>query len=122
VIALSRRAPTQYFFYGLCRRRRVSRAPNCFGRVTFGGIDTTGASVRQRLATVAATVVGFVLVLGTGTRSYQVNDDAVMAGFASGDFTGNPDGRLVFIKPLVGFPLSWMYRVLPEIAWCGLTL
>ena len=46
---------------------------------------------------------------------YAGNDDALLASIPSGSFTGEPDGRMVFTGPLIGFPLAGLYSLWSEI-------
>lgn len=39
---------------------------------------------------------------------YGTNDDALIASISGGQITGMPDGHLIFINPLISFPISWL--------------
>ena len=39
---------------------------------------------------------------------YGTNDDALLASISGGQLTGEPNGHLVFINPLISFPISWL--------------
>ncbi len=67
------------------------------------------------------TVVACV-VAALSTVRFMVNDDAVMAGFASGDFTGRPSAHLVFIGILPGLFVSRLSMMTHALPWYTLTL
>jgi hypothetical protein len=46
---------------------------------------------------------------------YGTNDDALLASISGGQLTGAPDGYLVFINPLIGFPISWLQIVFDQL-------
>ena len=48
---------------------------------------------------------------------FEENDDIVMLLFASGDYTGTPEFRLVFINSIFGFLLSGLYSITKGIEW-----
>ena len=39
---------------------------------------------------------------------YGTNDDAIISSISNGQLTGNPDGHLIFLNPLISFPISWL--------------
>ena len=39
---------------------------------------------------------------------YGTNDDALISSISNGQLTGNPDGHLIFLNPLISFPISWL--------------
>lgn len=45
---------------------------------------------------------------------YGTNDDALLASISGGQLTGVPDGHLVFINPLISFPISWLQVVFDQ--------
>ncbi len=49
----------------------------------------------------------FVLPL-TKFAVYGTNDDALISSISNGQLTGNPDGHLIFLNPLISFPISWL--------------
>jgi hypothetical protein len=53
--------------------------------------------VSLRVVTAAAVVCVFLVVVSTGERGFETNDNSLMAAISSGDYTGSPDGRLVFV-------------------------
>jgi hypothetical protein len=63
-----------------------------------------------------------IITIPSGSRAFHTNDDAAMAALASGDFTGTPDGQLVFIEPLASYPLAWLYRLTGFVPWYGVAL
>ena len=46
---------------------------------------------------------------------YGTNDDALIASISSGQLTGSPEGHLVFINPLLSFPIAWLQSFLSNI-------
>ena len=46
---------------------------------------------------------------------YGTNDDALLASISGGQLTGAPDGHLVFINPLISFPISWLQIVFDQL-------
>jgi hypothetical protein len=49
----------------------------------------------------------FVLPL-TKFAVYGTTDDALISSISNGQLTGNPDGHLIFLNPLISFPISWL--------------
>ena len=41
---------------------------------------------------------------------YGTNDDALISSISSGQLTGNPDGHLIFLNPIISFPISWLQQ------------
>ena len=39
---------------------------------------------------------------------YGTNDDALISSISNGQLTGNPDGHLIFLNPIISFPISWL--------------
>jgi len=46
---------------------------------------------------------------------YGTNDDALIASISSGQLTGSPEGHLVFINPLLSFPIAWLQSFLSNL-------
>jgi hypothetical protein len=46
---------------------------------------------------------------------YGTNDDALIASISSGQLTGSPEGHLVFINPILSFPIAWLQLFLSNI-------
>ena len=42
---------------------------------------------------------------------YGTNDDALISSISNGQLTGNPDGHLIFLNPLISFPISWLQNL-----------
>ena len=51
------------------------------------------------------------------TCRFETCDDFIMKMIAAGSFTGTPDNHLIFIGSFLGLIMSFMYSVLPHIAW-----
>jgi len=45
---------------------------------------------------------------------YGTNDDALIASISNGQLTGQPNGYLVFLNPLISFPISWLQQIIPN--------
>jgi hypothetical protein len=45
---------------------------------------------------------------------YGTNDDALIASISNGQLTGQPNGYLVFLNPLISFPISWLQEIIPN--------
>ena len=69
----------------------------------------------------AASLAAF-LVMALWTTQYLTNDDATMAAFASGDYTGNPSPRLVFVGSVAGLALAVLHTLAQPVPWFALTL
>ena len=41
---------------------------------------------------------------------YGTNDDALISSISSGQLTDNPDGHLIFLNPIISFPISWLQQ------------
>jgi hypothetical protein len=42
---------------------------------------------------------------------YGTNDDALISSISNGQLTGNPNGHLIFLNPLISFPISWLQHI-----------
>lgn len=42
---------------------------------------------------------------------YGTNDDALIASISNGQLTGEPSGYLIFLNPLISFPIAWMQLI-----------
>jgi len=42
---------------------------------------------------------------------YGTNDDALISSISNGQLTGNPNGHLIFLNPLISFPISWLQQL-----------
>jgi hypothetical protein len=45
---------------------------------------------------------------------YGTNDDALIASISNGQLTGEPNGYLIFLNPLISFPIAWLQQLIPE--------
>ena len=52
-----------------------------------------------------------------GGMMYQTNDDTSIQNALSGDTTGAPYPFHQFISFIIGYPLSWLYSLIPSIQW-----
>lgn len=55
------------------------------------------------------------IVITVWQPGYAANDDAFLASIPSGSFSGQPDGRMVFTGPIIGFPLAGLYSLWPDV-------
>ena len=46
---------------------------------------------------------------------YGTNDDALISSISNGQLTGNPNGHLIFLNPLISFPISWLQHINNDI-------
>lgn len=46
---------------------------------------------------------------------YGTNDDAIISSISNGQLTGNPDGHLIFLNPIISFPISWLQHFSSQI-------
>ena len=46
---------------------------------------------------------------------YGTNDDALIASISSGQLTGTPEGHLIFINPILSFPMAWLQLILSDL-------
>ena len=60
-----------------------------------------------------AVLVGFKLL---GVLVYDTNDDALMAGLSYG-YYGAPEGKLIYINPILGELLAWLQSRIPALPW-----
>lgn len=67
------------------------------------------------------TAIFFILTSIILRIQFEENDDVVMLLIASGKHFGTPDGHLVFINYLFGYPLSSLYRIFPNYEWYTLS-
>lgn len=52
-----------------------------------------------------------------GHPFWLTNDDVTMSALASGGYTGRPTGQLGFVNGVLGWPVAWLYGIVPGIAW-----
>ena len=69
------------------------------------------------LSTLLFSTVFFVVSAIALPIRFEENDDVVMLLFASGQYTGTPEFRLVFINSVFGFLLSGLYSITKGIEW-----
>jgi hypothetical protein len=46
---------------------------------------------------------------------YGTNDDALISSISNGQLTGNPNGHLIFLNPLISYPISWLQQFNSDI-------
>ena len=45
---------------------------------------------------------------------FGTNDDALIASISNGQLTGEPNGYLIFLNPLISFPIAWLQQIIPN--------
>lgn len=53
---------------------------------------------------------------------FYTNDEILMRSIASGEFTGKPDGHLVYIMSALGWFIAFLYRMIPDVQWYDVLL
>ena len=82
------------------------------------GEPRVGATPRDIVVrSLLVVVLGSCAVLLLWTSTFMVNDDAVMAAFASGDYTGHPSAHLVFVSAFLGLILSGLHSIARPVPW-----
>ena len=66
------------------------------------------------LSQFAQTVFIYFFIPISESAVYGTNDDALIASISNGQLTGQPNGYLVFINPLISFPISWLQQIIPN--------
>jgi hypothetical protein len=89
------------------RPRLVERLP-----VVFRNDDVVSLALAMMV-----NVALFGLFLTFGASTYEVNDDTVMQGIASGFYSGHPDEHLVFTNVIIGRVLRFLYEGWPDYNW-----
>ena len=41
---------------------------------------------------------------------HGTNDDALISSISNGQLTGNPNGHLIFLNPMISYPISWLQQ------------
>ena len=47
---------------------------------------------------------------------YGTNDDSLLASIASGQLTGQIEPRLIFIQPIISYPITWLEVVFTTLS------
>ena len=58
-----------------------------------------------------------ILILLFANVKYEVSDDFMMEMVASGAYTGQPDPHIMFSNIILGWILSFFYRIFPNVSW-----
>jgi len=66
------------------------------------------------LAQFAQTVFIYFFIPISESAVYGTNDDALISSISNGQLTGQPNGYLVFLNPLISFPISWLQQIIPN--------
>ncbi len=75
-----------------------------------------------RWCSLAALVLCQAAATLLGDPRWLVNDDLAMSWFASGTYTGDPTGQLVFVGRMVGLPIARLYGLAPSLPWYALAM
>lgn len=65
-------------------------------------------------------ILNFIILLTyalSGCMKYEVSDDFIMEMMVSGAYTGNPSPYIMFMNPIIGIFLSFLYNVFKKINW-----
>ena len=65
--------------------------------------------------------IAFVLMAWLLPIRFEENDDIVMCMIANGNYSGTPDGHLVFINALFGWMLAGLYNLNKMVEWYTLS-
>ena len=66
------------------------------------------------LAQLAQTVFISFFIPISESAVYGTNDDALIASISNGQLTGEPNGYLIFLNPLISFPIAWLQQLIPD--------
>lgn len=66
---------------------------------------------------VAFNLCFLLLVIRSGTIKYEVSDDFLMEILVSGAYTGDSSPYIMFMSPIIGEALSFLYAVIPGMNW-----
>jgi hypothetical protein len=64
------------------------------------------------LAQSAQTVLIYLFIPISESAVYGTNDDALIASISNGQLTGEPSGYLIFLNPLISFPVAWLQQII----------
>ena len=53
---------------------------------------------------------------------YGTNDDSLLASIVAGQLTGQINPRLIFIQPIISYPIAWLEVILPTLSGYSLFL
>jgi hypothetical protein len=67
------------------------------------------------LAQFAQTVLIYLFIPISESAVYGTNDDALIASISNGQLTGEPNGYLIFLNPLISFPISWLQQIISSV-------
>jgi hypothetical protein len=78
--------------------------------------------LRQLLVAALITAACFIWTYARIGIVYYINDDVGMQRIASGSMTGVSDAHLIYIKYVLGWVISGLYRAETGVDWYGLTM
>ena len=85
-------------------------------------LGTKARILAALLLSLLITGLYFIFVYQRLPFIYDINDDVAMRNVAAGVITGEPDGHLIFVKYILGLPISALYRLFPGMDWYGLAM
>ena len=62
-------------------------------------------------------MIFLLLFLCSGTMKYETSDDFMMEVVVSGAYTGDPSPYILFMNPMIGMILSFLYCLSTGINW-----
>lgn len=65
-------------------------------------------------------VITFFIIQILCKPVFETNDDRTMRSIINGTFTGKPDGHAIFMSYILGWILSRLYILIPNVPWYGL--
>ena len=66
------------------------------------------------LAQSAQLILLYFVIPLSESAVYGTNDDALIASISNGQLTGEPNGYLIFLNPLISFPIAWLQQLIPD--------
>lgn len=69
------------------------------------------------LLSAGITLVEYVIIAAVSSMVFMTNDDNSIQTFLSGAFTGEIFPVHQYTNVLLSYPLSWLYRIFPNVAW-----
>ena len=68
------------------------------------------------------TLTFMVLLYFTGGIWFDTNDDVFIEELLSGKITGTPEWRCRYVSALITWPITGLYKVLPNVPWWGILI
>ena len=74
----------------------------------------------KKIVLFLAIVITFFIIQILCKPVFETNDDRTMRSIINGTFTGKPDGHAIFMSYILGWILSRLYILIPNVPWYGL--